>query len=149
MVGEVCQFINLYELEWRSDTSRASSNWINGPVVDISDGNEYNGTIDISTGDDNTPIFIGYTKDTTKQNISYNIKAGFTLSNTYRVGVHGYNNVYESWDYSEVNITFSLFGHNRVLFSGKTGVAPTKMCLTFIEEQSTGKDNFNYSFFVV
>lgn len=150
--GELYMVINLDELEWKQEgISRASSvGWLNGQEVDISDGDKYNGTVNMKNGDYSTPIFIGYDPDTvTSSKLSYNISASLASSNSYTVDVHVYEYLSRRWNTSTVTINFGLFTQRKVLFTGQSNVAPTKMCLTFDKDNSTGKETFDYSFYVV
>lgn len=150
--GESYLVINLDELEWKQEgVSRASSvGWLNGQEVDISDGSKYNGTVNMSNGDYSTPIFIGYNPNTvTSSKLSYNISTSFVGSNSYTVDVHVYEHLSKTWNTSTVTINFGLLSQKKVLFTGQSNVAPTKMCLTFDKDKSTGKESFDYSFYVV
>ncbi len=144
--GEICQVINLDEAEWEISTFSASSDWSQGPVVDISDGREYAGRIDMTDGDDSTPIFIGYTNNTSEERVSYTLKTGYIFPMKYRIRVHSYSNILREWISSEHNVTFSLASQNKVLFSGQTGEAPSKVCVTFVKDLSHGETAFNYWF---
>lgn len=152
--GDSYLVINLDECVWRAENtalSRASIDWMYGTQVDISDGSRYNGTLNISTSDDSTPIFIGYDPSGTTYNsrISYNLEAGFIFNNSYSVDVHVFDYPSSSWSTTNVTLTFNITGQHKILFTGMTNSAPTKMCLTFLKEGSTGESNIGYSFYIV
>lgn len=153
--GESYIVINLDECVWHIENTVAynssSSSWLNGPEVDISDGTRYNGTLDISSKDDSTPIFIGYTPEGTTFNsrISYNFEAGFVLTNDYSVDVHVFDQIESRWSTTNVTLSFNILGQHKILFTGMTNSAPTKMCLTFLKDGSTGEKQIGYSFYVV
>lgn len=145
--GKVCLVINLAELEWeKEDISMYSgSNWQNGEEYDITANGKYDGTIDITYGDDSTPIVLGRASGDNETRISYCFGTGFIAPNTYQIQIHIYN--VGSWSTSSRKQIFSIFAQNIVLFDGYLNNAPQKMCLTFLKNGSTGETPFNYTFY--
>lgn len=151
--GETYLVINLDELEWESEEKSAHSRaetWQNGPVVDLSDGSTYYGRINIQTKtEDSTPIFIGYTTSQGGR-LSYIMTAEFVWENSYLTNVHAFEPAENKWITTyDKTISFSLTDQSRIIYTGATGEAPTKMCITFMQRLSTGEQIFNYSFRVV
>lgn len=151
--GEIYLVINLDELEWESEEISArsvSEVWQNGTVVDLSDGSTYYGRVNIQTKtEDSTPIFIGYTASQGGR-VSYIMSTGFVRANSYLTNVHIYDPAESKWETSyDETISFSLTDQSRIIYTGATGVAPTKICITFLQRLSTGEQIFNYSFRVV
>lgn len=151
--GETYLVINLDELEWESEEvsekNRAVS-WQNGTVVDLSDGSTYYGRVNIQTKtEDSTPIFIGYTASQGGR-VSYVMTTSFIGSNLYLANVHKFDPASNNWitTYDET-IGFSVGAQSRIIYTGATGLAPTKMCITFFQRLSTGQQIFNYTFRVV
>lgn len=127
---------SLYSLE-------ASTDWLNSPQVDISDGSTYNGMIDITYGDDCTPIFCGkpYASD-----VSYQIYAGFIFPNTYNINIHFYNDISRQWSSYKQAVTFDLFGQTKFLLTGTMSMNVTKVCIEFYKNGSSGETPMYYSF---
>ena len=149
---EIYQVINLDELNWEHDTLAAqtsSGSRGSGNEVDLSNGKAYHGSVDISNTNFTTSTFIGYTKTSEKKHIAYSIHTEFLFTNKYSVKIYGYNPVTKEWNITNTTLAFNGFGKTKVLFSGTTGIAPSKMYLTFIKASSTGEQVFNYSFYAI
>ncbi len=147
--GEVCLVINLAELEWEIEdiSMYSNSSWQNGEEYDVTANGKYEGTIDITYGDDSTPIFLGSASSDTETRISYCFGTGFVGPNTYYIDIHSYSS--GSWHTPKepkMQI-FSFMVPNIILFDGFLNEAPEKMCLTFLKDGSTGQTPFNYTFY--
>lgn len=152
--GETYLVIDLDDCEWTADEefsrSAGSSEWRNGPEVDISDGSKYKGTADISEGDDSTPIFIGYDPKTASPGkLDYAMYAGFIFGNLYKVQIHVYDYINDNWTYTYKALNFSFAGQTKILFSGSSNYTPSKICVTFLQDGSTGEKTIGYQVYIV
>ncbi len=150
--GETYLVIDLDDCEWTADEefsrSAGSSEWRNGPEVDISDGSKYKGTLDISEGDDSTPIFIGIDPENPRSGrMSYAIYAGFLWSNNYKVNMHTYDSQL-GWQSTTRYINFAITTNEHVLLTGSVNFLPPKICLTFLKEDSEGEETIGYQFYI-
>lgn len=147
---EICQVINLDELNWEYDTyvTQASSvSSQNNNEIDLSSGNKYQGKVDISKTNFTTPTFIGYKSTTQKNKISYSFHTEYFFPNKYSVKIYGYDPILKKWMTTEDTFVFDFFGKTKVLFNGTTGVSPSKIYITFLKSGSTGEPVFNYWFY--
>ena len=114
--------------------------WENGPVIDISNGSYYAGTI--SEANNCSPIIKGNTEKDYRIKISNLI--GF---NNYKFTIFYYNSAYNHW-YSEAEtllfIGFIDKGNVNVLFSGTAKELITKIRFECCLEDSSGPIPFTY-----
>lgn len=148
--GEVCLVINLNDISMQSAAAQQSDDWVetkdwkNGPEVDISDGHTYEGRINLTNGDDSTPIFLG--KPAAGSDISYEISTKFVLPNTYNIRFYCYDSNMQDWYKYDRTVVFTQpFLTSRVLLSGTPTPYTTKCCIYFRQEGS-GEKNFRYWF---
>lgn len=146
--GEICQVIDLSQLNWVDADEPISRE----TEVDLSDGSEYAGQINITDGDYTTPIFIGCTKDTDADKISYCIHADVFKSNLYMVDIYGYDVYDQRWKYTggdeQQRFNFSFVTPTKILFNGMSSAAYSKVKITFLKEGSTGKSILDYTMYV-
>lgn len=146
--GETCQVINLDEITPQPVSEMnlrySPSSWeYNNVELDISDGREYQGLINIKKYDDFTPIFIGTPND---HDFSYQITTKFIFTNKYSISFFTFDSDENTW--SEYLMTVYLgFGSNKkILVSGQATPHTTKCCVYFHKDGSTGEEVFNYWF---
>lgn len=144
--GETYQVINVDDFVSAKDYSFLSSmdsdSWQNKDEISIVDS-PYSGTLNISKGDDSTPIFVGRSSGNAK---GFQIHCGFVFKNTYSVTAHLYNSIYDRWDENDITLTFSAAsGQDKVLFVGTMVKYYTKACVTFHKSGSTGETTIGYT----
>lgn len=116
--------------------------------IDLSDGSEYEGEIDITNGDCATPIFYAsYTSPYSRFKFKtdfilprkYSFTAWVDYADEYGYGMH-------NWYREDVEITFSLLKNSYNSFILVEGNKFGAICkLVFHKEGSTGDPKFNYS----
>lgn len=149
--GEVCLVINLNDVSVQNAAAQETDDWVEtidwkkGKQVDISDGEKYEGNINITNGDDCTPIFLGKPSD--GSDVSYEISTGFVLPNTYKLRFYCYDSYLRDWYGYDTTVVFTQpFLTSRVLLSGTPTPNTIKCCIYFRKEGSTGEKSFRYWF---
>lgn len=154
--GEVALVIDLTDLSRLSkcvtvtDFSAASLNTTRNLMydVDLSDGEEYQGQIDITNGDCSTPIFF---RNSECPYSKFKFKTKYVFGQTYSFTVYvdyadfdGYP--YNNWLRSDdITITFSVFNQTYypILLAYQSDY--NSICkIKFHKEGSTGQSKFNY-----
>lgn len=118
--------------------------------IDVSDGGVFNGTIDITNGDCNTPIY-KIDPDKKIRRISFTMHTNFIFTNKYKIVIYmhdQYANPNE-WRHSEeILVSFSLLTQDKVIFDGSATLLE-KLYITFLKEGSSGEPVMNYSMHTV
>lgn len=152
--GGTCIVIDLDEIAAEakknaeaSPLSVTSSGWLNGEEIDVSDGHSYSGMIDISNGDDHTPIFVAVPKGKEKEinRVSHSLYSERVFPNLYKICIHSYS-ANLGWMSVNRTINFSLVTRNFVLFEG-SATDCSKMCVTFYKDGSTGREDLEYTMY--
>lgn len=118
-------------LDWQNDNFR----------VVLTEGKEYKGSIDISEGDDYTPIFLMEPQD---NRFSVFIKTKFIFRNKYNVTVFTYNNI-SGWDNGyDMTIYFGMGAQKKKIFTGTASQVTSRCCVYFHKDGSDGEEKFNY-----
>lgn len=104
----------------------------------------YSGSIDITNGDDTTPIFVGRESGYSR---GFKISTKFFFSNDYTVSIYVYDSIGSKWHKnSPIKITFNQVQSSHVLFTGTMVEYYTKAYIVFHKSGSTGEPKFNYTF---
>lgn len=140
--GETFLVINLDCKETITDNldiSTYSTDWMNGRVVDISDGSYYSDTMNASKSDDCTPIIVGKPTNGYKFSIAY-----LPWVNNYNVNIHYYDSSLNIWRHEEKTLTFimEIVTYN-ILFTASASQLISKICVEFYNS-STGRFPFTY-----
>lgn len=153
--GEVALIIDLSDLSHLSkdvtiiDASAAPSSVARGVRydVDLSNGNTYEGQIDLTNGDCSTPIF--YRSGTCPYG-RFKFKTKFVFGNTYKftVGIDYADEQgegFDSWVTRNYSYTFSLVNPSYTSFVIAYQNGFNTICqIDFYKDGSTGEKQFNY-----
>ncbi len=111
--------------------------------MDISDGSEYQGLINIKKMNDYTPIFVGAPDDT---DYSYQISTKFKAANQYQITVYTYSSISNEWSEYDMSVIFGSKVNKKILVSGTAANSTSKCCVYFHRAKSSGEKVFYYWF---
>lgn len=111
--------------------------------IDISDGREYQGVINLNNYDDYTPVFLIDTGDTGFASVKLSTK--FVFVNEYKMTFYLYDGTQGKWNYPYTQtVRFAGLKNYVLLVSGTQTRDITRCCAFFHKDGSTGESVFNY-----